>query len=49
MCDKKIVQQPEAQDSDNQKLEKKVLETVAAGTYDPDTEQKDDDILLPEL
>ena len=49
MCDKNKTQQPDEQALDNQKLEKKELEKVPGGTYTPDTEPKDDDILLPEL
>ena len=49
MCDKNKTQQPDVQATDNQKLEKKELEKVPGGSYDPDTEPKDDDILLPEL
>ena len=36
-------------DIDKKIAQKKELEKVPGGTYTPDTEPKDDDILLPEL
>ena len=34
---------------ETQKLKKEHMKSVAGGSYEPDTEQKDDDILLPEI
>ena len=41
--------QSEEQKQENEKLNEECLDKVAGGVYDPDTEKKDDDILLPEL
>ena len=33
----------------SQKLEKEHMKNVSGGSYTPDTEEKDDDIVLPEI
>ena len=50
MSEKQLNQmQNEDQKSETRELDEECLDKVAGGVYDPDTDKKDDDILLPEL
>ena len=47
--EEKAHQQIDDAEKESQKLKKEQMKSVAGGSYEPDTEQKDDDILLPEI
>ena len=46
---KQAHQQIDDAKEETEKLKKEHMKSVTGGSYEPDTEQKDDDILLPEI